>query len=170
VWRLKALSGANNCFERELKEATPEERLAACKEQSRPVLGAYYAWLRQQKSRTMPKSLLGQAIGYSLKWDKLTAFMNDGRLELDNNRGERSIKPFVIGRKNWLIAHTPRGAKASSAIYSVIVMAKENGLHPFRYLTHLFEQLPKLADLQEPQALESLIPWSPQLPDFCRLN
>lgn len=169
----QGLAWCNQLFaiERELKEATTEERLAAREEQSRPVLDAYYAWLRQQKSRTMPKSLLGQAMGYSLnQWDKLTAFMKDGRLELDNNRGERSIKPFVIGRKNWLFAHTPRGAKASAAIYSVIETAKENGLHPFRYLTHLFEQLPQLANLQEPQALESFMPWSPQLPDFCRLN
>ncbi len=130
MWRLQALSGATNCFERELKEATPEEQLAARKEQSRPVLDAYYACLRQWESRTMPKSLLGKAMGYDLKWDKLTAFMNDGRLELYNNRGERSIKPFVIGRKNWIFAYTPRGAKASAAIYSVIETAKENGPAP----------------------------------------
>lgn len=96
--------------------------------------------------------------------------MKDGRLEIDNNRGERTIKPFVIGRKNWLFAYTPRGAKASAAIYSVIETAKENGLHPFRYLTYLFEQLPQLVDLSIPQALERFMPWSPQLPDTCRLN
>jgi len=68
--------------------------------------------------------------------------MQDGRLELDNDRSERSIKPFVIGRKNWLFANTPRGAKASATIYSVIETAKENGLNPFEYLKYLFEQLP----------------------------
>jgi len=93
------------------------------------VVEAYWAWLRKQWSRTLPKSLLGQAIAYSLSpWDKLTAFLQDGRLELNNNRSERSIKPFVIGRKNWLFANTPRGAKASATIYSVIETAKENGL------------------------------------------
>jgi len=156
-------------IERKLKDSTPEERYNMREEQSRPVLEAYHAWLRQQRSRTMPKSLIGQAIAYSLnQWDKLTAFLKDGRLEIDNNRSERSIKPFVIGRKNWLFANTPRGAKASAAIYSVIETAKENGLHPFRYLTYLFEQLPQLPDLREPKVLEPFMPWSSSLPDTCR--
>lgn len=158
-------------IERGLQEATPEERYQVRAERSQPVLDAYYAWLRQQKSRTMPRSLVGQAIAYSLnQWEKLTAFLKDGRLELDNNRSERSIKLFVIGRKNWLFASTPRGAVASAAIYSVIETAKENGMHPFRYLVYLFERLPQLADVKEPQALEPYLPWSPSLPDSCRLT
>jgi transposase len=101
----QGLAYCNRLFaiERELKEATPEERHKARTERSRPVLDTYYAWLRQQKSRTMPKSLIGQAIAYSLnQWEKLTAFLKDGRLEIDNNRSERSIKPFVIGRNHVL--------------------------------------------------------------------
>lgn len=82
--------------------------------------------------------------------------MKDGSLELDNNRGERSIKPFVIGRKNWLFANTPRGDKASATIYSVIESAKENGLNPFKYLMYLFEQLPQQNHLQEPVAEQGL--------------
>jgi transposase len=169
----QGLAYCNQLFaiERELKEATPEERHKVRTERSRPVLDIYYAWLRQQKSRTMPKSLIGQAIAYSLnQWEKLTAFLKDGRLEIDNNRSERSIKPFVIGRKNWLFANTPRGATASAAIYSVIETAKENGLHPFRYLMYLFEELPQLANLKEPQVLEPYMPWSSSLPEACRLT
>ena len=169
----QGLAWCNQLFaiERELKEVTSEERLTARKEQSQAVLDGYYAWLQQQKSRTMPKSLLGKAIGYSLnQWEKLTAFMKDGKLALDNNCGERAIKPFVIGRKNWLFANTPRGAKASAAIYSVIETARESGLHPFRYLTYLLEQLPQLADLQVEKALEPFMPWSPALPSSIRLN
>ncbi|WP_138753598.1 IS66 family transposase [Paenibacillus sinopodophylli] len=168
----QGLAYCNQLFalERELKEASPEERHKARAERSRPVLEAYHVWLRQQKSRTMPKSLLGQAIAYSLnQWDKLTAFLKDGRLELDNNRSERSIKPFVIGRKNWLFANTPRGAKSSAAVYSVIESAKENGLHPFRYLKYLFEQLPQLPDPQDLKTLEPYMPWSSSLPDTCRM-
>jgi hypothetical protein len=99
----------------------------------------------------------------------LTAFLQDGRLEIDNNRSERSIKPFVIGRKNWLFANTQRGAKASAAIYSVIETAKENGLHPFQYLKYLFEQLPQLQDPRDPEALEPFLPWSTSLPLTCRV-
>lgn len=84
--------------------------------------------------------------------------MQDGRLELDNNCGERSIKSFVIGRKNWLFANTPRGAKASAAIYSVIETAKENGLNPFQYLVYLFEQVPQITDCQETRELEAVMP------------
>ena len=169
----QGLAFCNQLFaiERKLQDVTPEERYKARMEQSLPVLNDYETWLRQQRSRTMPKSLLGQAIAYSLnQWEKLTAFLQDGRLELDNNRGERSIKPFVIGRKNWLFANTPRGAKASAAIYSVIETAKENGLNPFQYLVYLFEQLPQITRLQEPQILEAFMPWSPLLPDSCRLR
>jgi len=75
---------------------------------------------------------------------KTKCFFCDGRLEIDNNRAERSIKLFVIGRKNWLFANTPRGAKASATIYSIVETAKENGLNPFAYLQYLFEQLPNI--------------------------
>ncbi|EJL44546.1 Transposase IS66 family, partial [Brevibacillus sp. CF112] len=168
----QGLQFCNQLFaiERELKDVTPEERYTVRMERSKPILDAYLAWLRQQRPRTLPKSLLGQAIAYSLnQWDKLTAFLQDGRLEIDNNRSERSMKPFVIGRKNWLFANTPRGAKASAIIYSVIETAKENGLNPFKYLTYLFEQLPQLPDLKNPETLDSLLPWSPSLPLTCRV-
>jgi transposase len=130
----------------------------------------YSVWLKQQRFQTLPKSLVGQAITYSLnQWEKLTAFLKDGRLEIDNNRSERSIKPFVIGRKDWLFANMLRGAKASAAIYSVIETAKENGLLPFQYLKYLFEQLPQLPDALNPEALEAYLPWSTSLPITCRV-
>lgn len=91
-------------------------------------------------------------------------FVKDGRLELDNNRSERAIKPFVIGRKNWLFANTPKGAKASAVTYSLIETAKENGLKPYEYLRYVLEQLPKLPDPKDPVALDELLPWSKTLP------
>lgn len=155
-------------LERQWAEATPEERHAARRTHSLPVIETYGKWLKQQRSRTLPKSKAGEAITYSLnQWEKLTAFLEDGRLELDNNRSERSIKPFVIGRKNWLFANTPRGAKASATIYSVIETAKENGLLPFNYLQYLFEQLPQLTGPLDADALEPFLPWSDSLPASC---
>ena len=84
---------------------------------------------------------------YYLKeqWPYLVRYLEDGRLELSNNRAERSIKPFVIGRKNFLFANTPLGAKAGAIIYSLIETAKENGLDPYRYLLWVLEQAPQLA-------------------------
>ncbi len=102
------------------------------------------------------------------QWDKFNAFLQDGRLELDNNRSERSIKPFVIGQ-NWLFANTPRGARASTMIYSIVETAKENGLNPFRYLSYLFEELTNL-DTKDKNPLDKLLPWFESLPLVCRVT
>src|SRR5690625_533967 len=88
--------------------------------------------------------------------------------ELDNNRAERSIKPFVIGRKNWMFSNTAKGAETSAIIYSVVETAKENGLNPFYYLKHLFEELPNM-DTNDKEKLSQLVPWSPTLPEECRV-
>ncbi|WP_227767619.1 IS66 family transposase [Zhaonella formicivorans] len=168
----EGLEFCNQLFaiEREIHDATPEERYKTRLERSRPILEAFLAWLKFQKPRVLPKSAFGQAISYCLsQWDKLTAFLQDGRLELDNNRSERSIKPFVIGRKNWLFANTPKGAKASATIYSIVETAKENGLNPFNYLQYLFEKLPNV-DIQDQNALDELLPWSSTLPSGCRIQ
>jgi transposase len=157
---MQGLAYCNELFaiERDLKEASAEKRYAARQERSYPILKAYQAWPKHQRSRTSPKSLVGQAILYSInQWDKLTAFLLDGSLEMDNNRSERSIKPFVIGRKNWLFANTPRGAKASADIYCVIETTKENRLKPFDYLKFLFEQLPQLTGPLVPKVLASFM-------------
>jgi transposase len=168
----EGLDFCNRLFaiERDLQAASPEERYTIRMERSRPILDAFSAWLRTQRSRVLPKSALGQAITYCRnQWDKLEAFLKDGRLELDNNRSERSIKPFVIGRKNWMFSNTPRGAQASAMIYSIIETAKENGLNPFVYLTYLFESLPQLPDPKDHDALDKLLPWSQTLPLSCRV-
>ena len=168
----EGLSFCNRLFaiERELRDRLPEERYQARQAQSRPVLDACLAWLKYQGPKVLPKSAFGQAISYCRnQWDKLEAFLVDGRLDLDNNRAERSIKPFVIGRKNWLFSNTPRGAKASATIYSIIETAKENGLNPYTYLTYLFEKLPNV-DVQDKNVLDGLLPWSDTLPLICRVH
>ncbi len=168
----EGLEYCNRLFaiERDLKSLSFEERHEARLASSRPVLDAFLAWLNIQSTKTLPKSAFGQAITCCLnQWDKLEAFLLDGRLEIDNNRSERSVKPFVIGRKNWLFANTPRGAKASATIYSIVETAKENGLNPFNYLMYLFEKLPNI-NAEDQEALDQLLPWSQSLPDSCRLT
>ena len=133
------------------------------------MLDAFSAWLQSQSSRVTPKSALGQAIKYCRnQWSRLTMFLEDGRLEIDNNRSERAIKPFVIGRKNWMFAASMKGAKASAIVYSIVETAKENHLNPLNYLTFVFEQLP-LIDLSDKEALDQLLPWSKTLPADCRV-
>jgi transposase len=167
----EGLGFCNQLFaiERELKDVTPEERFRLRQERSLPAVEAFLAWLKFQAPRVLPKSAFGKAIFYCLnQWDKLKGFLLDGRLEIDNNRSERSIKPFVIGRKNWLFANTPRGAKASATIYSIIESAKENNLNPYAYLKHLFEKLPNV-DMKDMEILDTLLPWSEALPPECRI-
>jgi hypothetical protein len=168
----EGLKFCNQLFaiEREIKDLSFLERHQVRLEKSRPLLDAFSAWLRMQTPKVLPKSALGQAIKYCRnQWDKLEAFIEDGRLEIDNNRSERSIKPFVIGRKNWIFANTPKGAKASALTYSIVETAKENGLNPYQYLMHLFEELPNI-DVSNENAIDQLLPWSNSLPAHCRIQ
>lgn len=166
----EGLDYCNQLFhlEQKFKDLDADERYHKRLEQSKPVLDAFEAWLKAKKKQVLPKSALGQAIDYCIKlWDRLCVFLLDGRLEISNNRAERAIKPFVLGRKNFLFSNTPKGATASAIIYSVIETAKANGLSPFHYLTYLFETLPNI-DLDEATELDALLPWSSALPEFCK--
>jgi transposase len=157
----QALAYINKLFsiERELAECTPEQRLKGREEKSRPIVEDFKTWLDGIADNVLPKSLLGVAVKYCLKqWTRLVRFLEDGRLEISNNSAERSIKPFVIGRKNWMFANTPKGARSSALIYSVIETAKENKLSPYEYVKMLLEKLPNLPTL-DGEYLEPLLPW-----------
>jgi transposase len=168
----KALEGLEYCnqlfsIERKLENLTPEERYEQRQEQSNPVLEVFLCWLKSVDA--IPKSALGKAVHYALdQWPYLEHFLLDGRLEISNNRAERSIKPFVIGRKNFLFSNNPKGAVASATIYSIIETAKESGLNPMSYLTFLFEQAPNMDFHTNPELLQHLLPWSSSLPESCR--
>jgi transposase len=166
----QGLDYCNKLFkiEEEIKDLTPAGRNERRRNEAQPLMAAYFQWAENISPGVLPKSKLGEAIGYSLKQRKhLEAFLLDGRLELSNNRAERSIKPFVIGRKNWLFSNTPKGADASAVIYSLVETAKENDLNPFPYLAYLFEQLPNV-DSKDPEVLQKYLPWSSEIPAHCR--
>ena len=137
--RKGSLAATGECYctrlfqlEESLAELTPEERYTQRLELEKPVLDALLAWANETLPKTAPKSALGKALHYLLEqWPYLVRYLEDGRLELSNNRAERSIKPFVMGRKNWLFANTPAGAQSSAVIYSLIETAKENELDPY---------------------------------------
>lgn len=113
-----------------------------------------------------PKSKLGTAFTYlKNQWNPLNRFLQDGRIELSNNRAERSIKPFVMSRKNFLFANTPLGAQSSAVIFSLIETAKENGLDPYRYLTFVLHEAPKRSQ-QDWNWAEKLLPRN--APDTCK--
>ena len=151
-------------LEREFTELSPQKRYQARLEKSKPIQEAFFTWARGLGA--LPKSPIGEAVGYMVSQRKyLENIFLDGRLELSNNRAERSVKPFVLGRKNWLFSCVPAGARASSVLYSIIETAKENGLHPRRYLEYLFKMLPG----STMNDLENLLPWSSVLPEDCHM-
>jgi transposase len=112
-------------------------------EKARPILDRFKTWLDTHHPLVPPKSLLGKAIQYTLnQWDRLVVYIEAGFLKTDNNVAENAIRPFVLGRKNWLFAGAPRGAEASATFFTLIETAKANGLEPYAYLRYLFEKLP----------------------------
>ena len=131
-------------------EIIDEELLKYRIKNSKPIVADLYNYLKEQQPKVRPESLLGKAITYTLnQWPKLIQFLNHSILPLDNNVSENAIRPFVLGRKNWLFSGSPRGAHASCAIYSIIETSKANGLEPYWYLRYLFEKLPKLSSQEE---------------------
>ena len=151
--------------EARVKELSVRDIYELRQQQARPVLEEFKHWLEEKAPLTPPGGLLGKAIGYTLnQWSRLIVYLQDGRLRPDNNLVENAIRPFVVGRKNWLFSGHPRGAEASAFLYSLIETAKANGLKPYAYLRYLFDQLP-LAKTEEDY--RSLLP--PYM-DASRLN
>lgn len=166
-----AVVGMNYCnklfeIEKNISSKDYKEIYNERQKQSKPVIEAFFSWAKRESEKVLPKSLIGTAILYAIKIEQfLTTFLKDGRIELSNNRAERAIKPFVIGRKNWLFSNTPRGAKSSSIIYSIVETAKENNLKPFNYLEYAFETIQS-----GNYDLESLLPWSDSIPETCKIK
>lgn len=145
-------------IEQNAKDKQPEERLALRREQATPVIAALKQWLDTNINRIAPKSLLGKAMHYlNHQWPRLTRYLEDGHFPIDNNPAENAIRPFVIGRKNWLFSASQRGADASANLYSLIETAKANALEPHAYLTHVFTALPNAHTLLD---IETLLPWA----------
>ncbi len=150
-------------IEKTIKEVGVETRHKIRQEQSKPQLEKIRAWLDKTLHNTLPKGMLGKALSYLDKnWEKLNVYTQDGRLSIDNNPAENAIRPFVIGRKNWLFSASVNGAKSSAAIYSIIETAKANQLEPYEYLKHLLTELPKATTAEE---LDALLPWNIKLQD-----
>ena len=140
------------------KKYSSEKMYRMRQDEARPILDDFEKWLAKKKLQTPPKGLLGKAITYTLnQWHRLIGYIEDGQLTIDNNMAENSIRPFVVGRKNWLFSGTPEGAGASALLYSLIETAKANKLEPYAYLRYIFEMLPLAASLED---YEALLPWN----------
>jgi transposase len=135
-----------------------EKFLTERKARAGPILQQFKVWLLKRKDEVPDSMLLGKAIHYSLsQWDKMTAYLESPYLTPDNNACENAIRPFVLGRKNWLFCKSPEGAESSCGMYTLIETAKVNGLVPIQYLIKLFEKAPLASS---PADWENLLPWN----------
>lgn len=142
--------------EAEIKEKSPPDKFHVRKTRSQPILDTLRQWLEKNQSSVVGNSKLIEAMNYlARQWSKLIVYMTDGRLSIDNNRAERAIKPFVIGRKAWLFSQTAKGATASAILYSLVETAKANGLLPFDYLKACLNEL-----CQPSPDIDRLLPWN----------
>ena len=159
----------NNLFriEQDLSDLTPEERYHKRLELEKPVLEAFWCWL--ENLTVLNGSALGKAVTYAKNQRPyLENYLLDGRCSISNNTAENAIRPFTVGRKNWLFSDTPKGASASAAVYSIIETAKANGLEIYTYLEYLLLYMPDCDWHNHPEDLANLMPWSENVKGECK--
>ena len=154
--QMVALIGELYALERRIRDADVEIRVRLRAEHSRPILMRIRHWLDKAATRVLPKGLLGQAIAYALgQWPILITFLDDGRLELDNNTAENAIRPFVLGRKNWLFAGSDEGGKRAAIILTVLETAARAGVDLRAYV---HDVLVKIAGGWKMSRIDELLP------------
>ena len=140
-----------------MKDQPPDKRHEARQSKSKPIIEHLRQWLDKSLLQVAPKTALGKALSYmNNQWDRLTGYVDDGGYPIDNNRAENAIRPFVIGRKNWLFSQSQSGAKASANIYSLIETAKANDVNLYDYFKAVLTHLPNASSLED---IEQLLPW-----------
>ena len=160
-------------IEKGLSKLTPEERVEQRILSIKPMVEAFFAWLKEKKStNAVPaQSATGKALTYCLNQEKyLKVFLENGEVPMDNNAAEQAIRGFCVGKKNWTMIDTTYGAQASAIIYSVAETAKANNLKPYKYFEHLLTEIPKHMDDKSTDFIADLLPWSDKLPDEIRKN
>ena len=155
--------------EKQLKELPAQERQNRRQLNVKPLVEAYFVWVRENLSKVPQKSKTWEGFSYSLNQEKyLKVFLDDGEVPMDNNAAEQSIRGFCIGKKNWVMIDTVAGAKSSAIIYSIAETAKANNLKPYDYFEYLLTEIPKHLDDTDRNFLDDMLPWSPNLPANCR--
>lgn len=156
-------------LERELKDVSAQKRKEQRLLKARPLLDAFWDWAEEKRNLVLPKSKLSHALNYALTNRKmLETYLEDGRCAISNNLAENSIRPFTVGRKNWLFSGSPKGAQASASVYSLIETCKANGVDPEKYLNYIFKELPNEEKRTKPEVLDKYLPWSPTVQASCK--
>lgn len=145
-------------IEKRIRGEAPLKRYEVRQREVPPILKKLREWMSDLAPKVVPSSALGKGLRYlNEQWPILKRYIEDGRLEIDNNNIENAIRPFVVGRKNWLFSNSVRGATSSANLYSMIETAKANGLEPFDYLRHVFTHIPAAQTIDQ---FDALLPWN----------
>jgi Transposase and inactivated derivatives len=145
-------------IEQSIKHLSSGEKYDARQKRSVPALEDFKNWVDKNSPKIPSDSLTGKAFGYAInQWPKLIRYCDDGDLHISNIRAENAIRPFVIGRKNWLFADTPKGARASATLYSLVETAKANGIEPYEYFRVMLARLAYAGNVED---FEKLLPWN----------
>ncbi len=154
-----------------LKELKPKEKLQKRQEKIRPLVDDFFEWVKKNQEYVASESATGRAFAYAINQEKyLREFLDDENIPLDNNPAEQSIRPFTVGRKNWVMIDTMKGAEASAVLYSIVETAKANNLKIYEYLTYVLTELSKTIHDFTVEVPEKLMPWSEELPAEVKKN
>lgn len=167
----QAIEYINKLFkiEKALEQLSVDHREEQRLEQEKPELEAFWVWAEKVAKTVLPKSKLGEAFQYAFNHKEgLMNYLKDGNCSISNNLSENSIRPFTIGRKNWLFSGSPKGAATSAGIYTLIETAKANGLNPMKYIQFILSDIPGTAFLEYPEFLEDYMPWNPMIQKICK--
>lgn len=148
-------------IEKKLKDKPPDERFKIRQQEAKPIIKQLEKWMDKSLLTVTPTSAIGKALSYlKNQWPRLIGYLGEGQYPIDNNAAERAIRPFTIGRKNWMFAKSQAGAVASANLYSLIETAKANGVNPYDYLRYVFAELPNVSS---EESLDTLLPWNVEI-------
>lgn len=158
-------------IEKKIKNLSYEKKKEKRQVASRAALDAFWSWCEETRAIPTANEKLTKALNYALNHqNNLETFLEDGRLEISNNLCESHIRPFTTGRRSWLFADTPKGATANAVAFTLVESAKANNLNVYEYIKYLLEQMPNNDYCNNPDVIDTLLPWSKELPDICRLS
>jgi len=145
-------------IEKRIKNKPPDEKYEIRQQEAKPIIDKLHEWMQKSLPNVPPQTAIGKALHYlNNQWGRLIRYLDNGLYPIDNNLMENAIRPFAIGRKNWMFANSQAGAKASANLYSLIETAKANGLNPYEYLKRIFKELPNAQSVEQ---VENLLPWN----------
>ena len=155
-------------IESELEQLEPEDRKTQRILREKRLLEDFWSWSEKNAVNVLPKSKLSTAFHYALNNRReFFNYLEDGNCSISNSLAENCIRPFVIGRKNWLFSGSPNGATVSAGIYTLVETAKINGLDPMQYIKYILSDMPGTAFLEYPEYLDDYLPWNPYVKEIC---